>query len=326
MDLIDALMNGNLARIKQLLDNGTDINYKDINGNTSLMVASNFSNTTSSLDTVKLLLEYGADVDAKNNRGQTSLIFASQSSNDTSSLDTVKLLLDNGADVNAKDNISQTSLMSASRNSNSSLDTVKLLLEYGADVNAKDNRDQTSLIVASKFSNDTSSLETVKFLLEYGADVFDKNINNKYPLDFCPTEECKEIISNAMWDKMYKNVKLQSNKLKNKKIAKDIWELIFLRNKQKALCKDLSKEENKYILQGFANMMNIPITEEMNKRNLCTIISKQLSWGGKYGKESVSYMKRKDTINKIINFAKSLGINTTQSINKILDDISSYVI
>ena len=124
--------------------------------------------------------------------------------------------------------------------------------------------------------------EIIKMLLDKGADPFDKNNKNKYLLDLCKNEKCKELISKSMWDLMYGNIKIKSNKLKTKKVNKDVWELILLRSKQKSLCQNLSSHENKYILQGFANMLNIPVTEEMTKSQLCMIISKQLSYGQKY--------------------------------------------
>ena len=71
MDLINASKNGNIKKIKLLIENGADVNAKDNDGSTSLIFASMYSNDTSSLDTVKLLLENGADVNAKNNYEDT---------------------------------------------------------------------------------------------------------------------------------------------------------------------------------------------------------------------------------------------------------------
>ena len=240
---------------------------------------------------------------------------------DNGDLNEIKDLLKKGADVNTRGVQGWTSLIWSSYISNTtgSIEIVKLLLKSGANVNAQNDLGNTSLIMASQYSNTSSSEETVKLLLDNGADPFIKNNDGEYPLDVCETEKCKELISNSMWKIMYGNVKLKSSKLKNKYISKDIWELILLKNKQKALCKDLSKPENKYILMGFANILNIPVNVNMNKRDLCTIISKQLSYGAKYGTGSASYMKRKENKEKILNIAKLLGINTNQPINKIMD-------
>jgi len=281
----------------------------------SLIKASDVGN----IDKIKSLLEEGADINGKDFLGRTSLMWASLKSNSTSSLDTVSFLLDRGADVNAKSINGMSSLMYSSmdRDSTSSLDTVRLLLDSGADVNAKNKRGQSSLMLASLFSITTSSDDTIRLLLSYGADVLAKNNEGKYPLDLCRNETCKKIISNAMWNIMNKNVeKLSGQYSTETPISKDIWELILLRNKQRQLCKDLRKEENKYILQGFAGMLNIPITEKMTKSQLCNLVSKQISQGRKL-------KTNKENLPDIIKVAKTLGINIDQSIDKILDDIST---
>jgi len=290
--LIEASKKGDIVEIKSLLKEGADVNFKDNSGRTSLIYASVFSNGTSSLKTVELLISEGADVNAKDNNGQTSLMFSSAHSNSTSSLNTAELLLDNGADVNAKDKMGQSSLFFA--------------------INAKD------------------LLDTVRLLLSYGADPFVKTNKGKYPLDLCKTNSCKKIISTSMWEIMNNNVKKLSGQYSTKTpISKNIWELILLRNKQRQLCKDLKSEKNKYVLQGFAGMLSIPIAENMTKSQLCNLVSKQLSWGGKYSQESVKYLLRKDklaTIGKDIrNLANSLGINTDQPVDNIMNDISAMV-
>ena len=360
MDLIKASRNGDVVTIKRLLSEGVDVNFKDDNEMTSLMFASVYSNNTSSLEIVKLLLDNGANVNDKNNKGHSSLMISSEHSNSTSSLETVKLLLDNGADVdaksnqgatslmfasrystretvklildrganiNAKSNIGSTSLMFASRTSNStsSLEIVKLLLDRDANVNDKDNKENTSLMVAANYINTTSSIETIELLLERGADLFDKNVNGRYALDFCNNEACREIISKSMWNIMNKNTKLLSKQYASTQVPKDIWELILLRNKHKALCKKLTNEKNKYILMAFAETLDIPITKETTKRDLCELISKQISWGGKYSEESVKYIQKQENKKHVVLLAKSLGINVSQPINKILDDMGKLV-
>jgi len=321
--LIEASRKGDIVKVKSLLKEGADVNAKDDDGVSSLIFASSHSNNTSSLDTVRLLLKEGADVNEKEDDGESSLMYASRSSNSFSSLDTVKLLINEGADVNAENDDGWSSLMYASGNSNgtSSLATVKLLISEGADVNTKDDNGMTSLMTASGNSNGSSSLDTVRLLLDNGADPFFKNDLNKYPLDYCPTISCKKIISNAMWKIMNKSIKKSAKWFSDQPetpISLDIWELILLRSKQRQLCKDLSKEENKYVLQGFATMLNIPIIEKMTKRQLCNLVSKQLSQGGKYT------TSKKNIGTDIIKLAKFLGINTDQSTDKILDDIFDY--
>ena len=70
--LITAVKEGDIKKIKQLLDKDADINAKDDLGQTSLMWSSIFGD----VKTVTLLLEKGADIYAINQSGQTALSLA----------------------------------------------------------------------------------------------------------------------------------------------------------------------------------------------------------------------------------------------------------
>jgi ankyrin repeat protein len=65
---------GNTRAINNLLDHGADVNVKDPDGNTLLMLVSACDEV--SLDIVKRIVAGGADVNAKNPHGQTALDFA----------------------------------------------------------------------------------------------------------------------------------------------------------------------------------------------------------------------------------------------------------
>ena len=323
----NAIKKRDIEDIKLLIKEGGDVNAI-VNDWPLLMLASRFSG----LETVKLLLESGADVNILDDTGYTSLMMASKYSNESSSLDTVKLLLESGADVNIQEYAGAkfTALMVASKHSNktSSLETVRLLLAYGATIDNKSRKGFTALMLASKYSNTTNSLETVETLLENGANPFIRNNMGETALDLCPTDQCKALISKNMWDRMYQNVKLLSRQYSRSGTArfpKDIWELILLRSKQQQLCKRLSNEKNKYILVNFALLLDIPVSEDMSKRTLCDLVSKQLGYGGKYSQKSREYFRNKAAVLRLGATAKMLGVNTSQTIDKILDDISSVL-
>jgi tetratricopeptide (TPR) repeat protein len=99
--LIAAAGHGESAAIQPLLDKGANIEARNGDGETTLILAAKYFWT----GTVKLLLEKGANIEAKNNGGATALIQAA--CNDTAvsenekinKTDTVKLLVDKGADV-----------------------------------------------------------------------------------------------------------------------------------------------------------------------------------------------------------------------------------
>ena len=152
--------------------NPNEIDKKNEEGWTALMLASRNSKINSSEETVKILLEHGANVNIQNNFGVTALMFASRYSKNNSSKETVKILLEHGANVNFQEDNGVTALMFASEHSknNSSKNTVKILLEHGANVNLQNNRGWTALMFASRYSKTTSSEKTVRMLLENGAD------------------------------------------------------------------------------------------------------------------------------------------------------------
>jgi hypothetical protein len=125
-----------------LLNMGADVNCKDANGKTPLIIASKRGH----LDIVKKLLEKGADVNCKDANGKTPLIIASECGH----LNIVKNLLGKGADVNCKDANGKTPLIIASECGH--LNIVKNLLEKGADVNCKDANGKTAIDLAASRS------------------------------------------------------------------------------------------------------------------------------------------------------------------------------
>ena len=157
--LIQAVKDGDLQTVQDLLTNGVEVNAKDYDDKTPLGWAAYKGHT----EIVKLILEKGADVNAKTNKGITALMLAAEQNH----MEIAKLLLANDADINAKttDN-GQTALMTAAAKSGH-IAVVGLLLENGAEINAKNNKGTTALLVAA-YTGDT---EAVNVLLEKGADV-----------------------------------------------------------------------------------------------------------------------------------------------------------
>jgi ankyrin repeat protein len=150
-----------------------NLDYKDEDGWTALMMASRYSNDASSLETVKALIDAGAKLNMQNNEGYTALMLASGLSNKTSSLETVKILIEAGANLDLQHKDGFTALMLASGVSSkiSSLETVKTLIEAGANLDMQNNEGYTALMLATANSNNESSLETVKTLIKAGANL-----------------------------------------------------------------------------------------------------------------------------------------------------------
>jgi len=152
---------GHTETVKVLIDAGTDVNAVSENGNTGLMFAA-FNGHT---ETVKALIDAGAAVNATSETGLTALILAAQNGH----TEIVEILIDADADVNAKYENDGTALMDAASGGHTEM--VKALMDAGADVNAKDRGDKTALMLATMSGHDG----TAKALIEAGADVSAKD-------------------------------------------------------------------------------------------------------------------------------------------------------
>jgi ankyrin repeat protein len=99
--LLNASLQDNTASCTFLLNNGAEVNFENLEGNTPLIFASKYGNN----EYVELLInKYGADIDHVNKKGLNALITASIMKN----LNVIKILLENGADYKIKDNKGNT--------------------------------------------------------------------------------------------------------------------------------------------------------------------------------------------------------------------------
>ena len=126
--LMQAVLYGNVASVKVLLDSGAKPNVRNEAGATPLMWAVN------DLEKTRLLLDHGADVNARSEDSRTALLIAAGR---FGSREVVKLLLDRGADIHARSpglGGDMTALTEAARLGDEGL--LRLLIERGADMKA----------------------------------------------------------------------------------------------------------------------------------------------------------------------------------------------
>src|SRR5262245_56667032 len=153
-DLVTAIRNADAQAVRRLLENGTDVNARDAEGNTPLILASFYA----SPECLELLIEKGADVNAANKAGATPLIRAATDYEKT------RLLVAAGANIQVRTALGNTPLILAARRAGNTR-TVQLLLERGANPTER-NEAGVGPVLSAAASGD---VQTVRLLLDAGA-------------------------------------------------------------------------------------------------------------------------------------------------------------
>jgi ankyrin repeat protein len=158
MRLSDAVMNGDKAAVRSLMQQKADVNGAQPDGTTALHWAVNRDD----LETADLLIRAGAKVTAATRYGVTPLYFACVNGNAAM----IERLLKAGADANSANPGGETALMTASRTGK--MEAVQVLLDHGAQVNVTEKvRSQTALMWAVLENHPA----VVRLLLANGADI-----------------------------------------------------------------------------------------------------------------------------------------------------------
>ena len=185
--LMRAVANGMIDRIRFLIEEGADVNAQNNKGNTVLMYAIDTCNK----EVAELLLKNGANPNLLNNQKLGALAMAII----VGDYNMVRLLLKNGAHVNVKNEDGSVDLILAAKAGK--VDIVKLLIEYRLDVNMQDDNGETALIAIAA----TGKKDGVEALIQVGADVNAKNSQGQTALmvaaEFGYTDIVKMLIENG---------------------------------------------------------------------------------------------------------------------------------
>ena len=181
MDIWRACVEGDLERVRQLIQDGQDVSKSDILARTPLMLAAYNGH-----DQVVQELIRAGDVNGKDNNKHTALHWASSCSH--SSL--VKTLAEAGANFNEQDVDGMTPLMEAAYRGCANV--VVELIRAGADVSVVSRHKCYTVSLqtvaagstALHFAAKENRMECGVLLMEAGADLRTRNKNSKSPLDF----------------------------------------------------------------------------------------------------------------------------------------------
>lgn len=160
----DAALKNDTKKMEDLLKKGANVNSKDVNGKTALMLAATSGNRAAMETLVK---RYHADVTIKDPKGQTALSQAASLGLN----DSVQTLLQYPKVINEVDADGNTPLMNAVKNGHSNVATS--LLQKGADASIADDHGRTPLMESVKKGDGRSVRELLRH--NPGFDMQDEN-------------------------------------------------------------------------------------------------------------------------------------------------------
>lgn len=146
-DLGKAVWFRDYNKTKYLIENGADVNKRELNGISPLHVAIYYANQD--IDNMKkiilLLIKKGADVNSLDNKGETPLHYSNNYL-------AMEFLLKAGANVNQQNKEGRTPIFRYINfdNNDNYTHKIELLLKYNANINIKDNEGWTPLSIAKK--------------------------------------------------------------------------------------------------------------------------------------------------------------------------------
>ncbi|ENN8377057.1 ankyrin repeat domain-containing protein [Providencia rettgeri] len=160
--LVSLAEQGNLQAVKSLVEQGANIEQRDLRQRTALMAATHENR----VDVARYLIERGADVNAKDNMQDSPYLYSGA----RGLQDILLLTLKNGADLKSTNRYGGTALIPAAERGH--VTTVKTLIDAGVDVNHVNRLGWTALIEAIILGDSSDKYaQIVTELIKGGADV-----------------------------------------------------------------------------------------------------------------------------------------------------------
>jgi ankyrin repeat protein len=150
-----AAASNDLATINRLLSEKADINARDGDGRTALLIATHRNN----VEAARALIEAGADVNAKDNIHDSAYLYAGARGH----LEILRMTLAHGADLKSTNRYGGTALIPASERGH--VETVRTLITAGVDVDHINKLGWTALLEAIILGNGGASHQQIVQLL-----------------------------------------------------------------------------------------------------------------------------------------------------------------
>ena len=169
----DAVGNGSLEIIENMVLAGFDIDTRDDQGRTALLLATRLNK----VEVARLLIEAGADVNAKDNIDDSPFLYAGAEGR----LEILRMTLEHGADLSSVNRYGGTALIPAAHHGH--VETVRELLNTEIDIDYVNFLGWTALLETVILGDGGSTyIEITRLLINAGADTSITDSNNVSPL------------------------------------------------------------------------------------------------------------------------------------------------
>ena len=136
-----AIIKNNIEMVELLVRLGADVNAKNENSKTSLMLAAFYGN----LNIVMFLRQHQASYDIKDRSGMMAIHYAVDGGDPT----TLEWMIADGADVNSKDDVNGWTPLLRAASVNSTADIARILVRYNAKIDVLDKQMKTPILIGN---------------------------------------------------------------------------------------------------------------------------------------------------------------------------------
>lgn len=185
-DIQTAVLRGDSAALKSALSKGADVNTRDENGRTLLLIATN----NQQLEIAKILVAHGADVNLQSNNLDSPFLYAGASGQ----LELVKLYLEHGARFDIFNRYNGTALIPACERGH--VETVRLLAHTkDFPIDHVNRLGWTALMEAVILGDGTEKFQQiVQILKDAGAKLDIPDHDNRTPLQHAEAKGYQKIV------------------------------------------------------------------------------------------------------------------------------------